>query len=213
MSTVTLKLPHSKLSLFNIYRPPSSSAKSRDISSFSQFLEDFQTLISSISTSPHDFLITGDFNIHVDDLNDSSALQFISLLDLANLTQHVSFPTHRLNHTLDLVITPNDSTLCSVVSHWLVSPSDHFPILYTLNISRPPSPPVFKHLTRAIHSINIERFARDIMSSISSLMLLLIYLIPLIAITLHLRVFWTTMHLSHLKFYALSHLNLGLLPL
>ena len=72
LSTVTLKLPHSKLSLFNIYYPP-SSAKSRDISSFSQFLEDFKTLIPSISTSPHDFLITGDFNIHVDDLNDSSA--------------------------------------------------------------------------------------------------------------------------------------------
>jgi exonuclease III len=109
MSTVTLKLPHSKLSLFNIYRPPSSFAKSRDSASFSQFLDDFQTLISSISTLSHDFLITGDFNIHVDDLTDSSALQFISLLDLANLTQHVSFPTHRLNHTLDLIITSSDT--------------------------------------------------------------------------------------------------------
>ena len=45
MSTVTLKLPHSKLTLFNIYRPPSSPAKSRDVASFSQFLADFQTLI------------------------------------------------------------------------------------------------------------------------------------------------------------------------
>lgn len=64
----TVKLPHSKLSLSNIYRPPSSSAKSRDTASFSKLLDDFQTLISSISTSPHDFLITGDFNKHVDDL-------------------------------------------------------------------------------------------------------------------------------------------------
>jgi exonuclease III len=166
MSIVTLKLPHSKLSLFNIYRPPSSSSvKSRDSTSFSQFLDDFQTLISFISTSPHDFLITGDFNIHVDDLTDSNALQFISLLDLANLTQHVSFPTHRLSHTLDLVITPTDSILCPVVSLCPISPSDHFPILYTLNIARPPSPPVSNHLTRAIHSINIGRFIRDIISS------------------------------------------------
>jgi exonuclease III len=165
MSTITLKLPHSKLSLFNIYRPPSSSAKSRDTTSFSQFLDDFQTLISSISTSPHDFLITGDFNIHVDDLTDSNTLQFISLLDLANLTQHVSFPTHCFNHTLDLVITQTDSTLCSVVSRYPISPSDHFPILYSLNISRPSSSPVSKHLTRAVHSINIEKFSRDIISS------------------------------------------------
>jgi len=49
----------------------------------SQFLEDFQTLISSVSTSPHEFLITGDFNIHVDDLADSNAIQFLSLLDHA----------------------------------------------------------------------------------------------------------------------------------
>ena len=44
MSTVALKLPHYKLSLFNIYRPPSSSAKSRDTASFSQFLDDFKLL-------------------------------------------------------------------------------------------------------------------------------------------------------------------------
>ena len=92
-------------------------------------------------------------------------MQFISLLDLANLTQHVSFPTHRFNHTLDLVITQADSTLCPVISQCPISPSDHFPILYSLNILRPPSSPISKHLTRAIHSINIERFTRDIISS------------------------------------------------
>ena len=86
MSTVTLKLPHSELSLFNIYRPPSAFAKSQNTASFSQFLDDFQTIISSISTSPHDFLITGAFNIHVDDLTDSNTMQFMSLLNLANLT-------------------------------------------------------------------------------------------------------------------------------
>jgi hypothetical protein len=62
MSTVTLRLPHSELTLYKIYRPPSFPAKSRDTASFSQFLADFQTLISSISTTPHD-LITVDFNI------------------------------------------------------------------------------------------------------------------------------------------------------
>jgi len=67
LSSVTIKLPHSKLALNNICRPPQSNTKSRHYVSFSQFLEDFQTLISSVSTSPHEFLITGDFNIHVDD--------------------------------------------------------------------------------------------------------------------------------------------------
>jgi hypothetical protein len=41
MSAVTLELPHSKLTLFNIYRPPSSPAKSRDAASFLSFLKTF----------------------------------------------------------------------------------------------------------------------------------------------------------------------------
>jgi len=34
--------------------------------------------------------IAGDFNIPVDDLIDSNDIQFLSLLDHANLTQHVN---------------------------------------------------------------------------------------------------------------------------
>ena len=34
-----------------------------------------------------------------------------------------------------------------------------------LLLIRPPSSPVSKHLTRAIHSINVERFARAVISS------------------------------------------------
>jgi len=89
LSSVTIKLPHANLALYNIYRPPQSNTKSRNSVSFSQFLEDFQTLISSLSTSPHEFLITGDFNMHVNNLTDSNAIQFLSILDHANLTQHV----------------------------------------------------------------------------------------------------------------------------
>jgi len=110
LSSVTIKLPYSNLALYNIYRLPQSNNKFRHSVSFSQFLEDFQTLIASVSTSPHEFLITGDFNIHVDNLTDSNAIQFISLLDHANSTQHVLIPTHRHSHTLDLVITSANPT-------------------------------------------------------------------------------------------------------
>lgn len=165
MSTVTLKLAQSKLTLFNIYRPPSSTAKSRDTASFSQFLEDFQTLISVASTTPHEFLITGDFNIHVDDPTDSNAIQFLTLLNQAYLTQHVTFPTHRKSHTLDLVITAINSTLSPSFTHSLISPSDHFPVIYSINIIPPPSIPPSKHFTRSIHSINVQRFTCDIISS------------------------------------------------
>jgi len=119
----------------NIYRPPQSTTKSRHSVSFSLFLEYFQTLISSVSTSPHEFLIISDFNIRADDLVDSDAILFLSLLDYANLTQHVLFPTHRHSHTLDLVITSANSTLSPTHSSLPILPTDHFPIIFSLKIT------------------------------------------------------------------------------
>jgi len=138
LSSVTIKLSHSNLALYNIYRPPQSNTKSRHSVSFSLFLEDFQTLISSVSTSHYEFLITGDFNIHVDDLTDSNVIQFLSLLDHANLTQLVLFPTHRHSHTLDLVITSANFTLSPTVTSLPISPTDHFPIICSLKITNSP---------------------------------------------------------------------------
>jgi len=165
LSSVTIKLPRSNLSLYNIYRPPQSNAKSRSTSSFSQFLEEFQTLISILATSPNEFIITGDFNIHVDDPHDFNATQFLSLLDQANLIQHVSFPTHRQSHTLDLIITSASSTLCPTLTCLPVSPTDHFPIICSLNINPSSRGPVIKRLTRSIASINVPDFCHDILTS------------------------------------------------
>jgi len=83
--SITIKLPHSNLALYNIYRQPQSSTKSQHYMAFSQFQKAFKTLISSVSTS-YEFLTTGDFKIHVADRTDSNAIQFLSLLDRANLT-------------------------------------------------------------------------------------------------------------------------------
>jgi len=106
-SSVTLKVPHSKISVFNIYRPPSSSTFSK---LFSVFLDKFNYFLSFAATTPHEFIITGDFNIHLDNHSDHATSQFLSLLSSFNLTQHVNFPTHNQNHILHLVITSYDSS-------------------------------------------------------------------------------------------------------
>ena len=123
ISIVTLKLSKSRLTIFNVYRPPPSSTKAVP---FSQFLIDFQTLVSLTATTSHEFLITGDFNLHVDDNQNSQANQFLSVLDSSNLVQLVTFPTHRNGHTLDLIITAADSSLSPKTSYSRLSPSDHF---------------------------------------------------------------------------------------
>ena len=153
----------SKLTVFNIYRNHyQTNTSTHDPVPFSDFLIDFQTFISTAATTPHEFLITGDFNIHADNHSDLHSQQFLSLLNNANLTQHVNFPTHQAGHTLDLVITTKDSTLSPTITHSLVSPSDHFPIFTSLVISPPSPPPLTKHFFRCIKSINLNNFIRDI---------------------------------------------------
>ena len=161
-SAVTLKLPHSKISVFNIYRPPSSSTFSKP---FSVFLDEFNSFLSFAATTPHEFIITGDFNIHLDNLSDHTTSQFLSLLSSFNLTQHVNFPTHNQNHILDLVITSSDSSLAPSLSVTHCSPSDHFPIFTKLSVDRAPLPPPTFHSFRRYHSIDIDSFLADLQCS------------------------------------------------
>ncbi len=82
------------------------------------------------------------FALIIDNLDNSQVKQFLSALNSTNLTQHVTFPTHRDHHTLDLVITATSSSLSPVIDYSPVSPSDHFPIFCTLTISPLPPPPL-----------------------------------------------------------------------
>jgi len=63
--------------IFNIYRPPSSSTHSKP---FSVFLDEFSSFLFSPATTPHEFIITGDFNIHLDNLADTHLSVSVSSL-------------------------------------------------------------------------------------------------------------------------------------
>jgi len=129
--SINLKLPHSVLSVFNIYRPPLSRRSSKP---FCVILDEFNSFLSTAATTPHEFLITGDFNIHLDTPTDYYTSQFLALLSSFNLTQCVNFPTH--NKNLDLLITSSDSSLSPSFSMTYCTPSDHFAIFNTLSVGR-----------------------------------------------------------------------------
>jgi len=67
---------------------------------FFLFLSELNTFISLAATTLHEFII-----LHLDHPDDSQVKQFLAALDSTNLTQHVSFSTHRDHHILDLVVT------------------------------------------------------------------------------------------------------------
>ena len=64
-----------------------------------------------------------------------------------------------------VVITSADSSLAPSLSSSLCSPSDHFPIFTKLSISSTPLPPPTQHTFRRLHSINIDDFLSDVLSS------------------------------------------------
>ena len=109
-------------------------------------------------------LITGDFNIHLDDPQDYNARKFLELLEGLGLEQHVDNPTHRDRHTLDLTITRMSECLVShapVVDQFI---SDHAAVLCWLTPPRP-ALSVKTSSYRKIKSINMEQLKRDFQST------------------------------------------------
>src|SRR6218665_1888013 len=130
-SSITLRLASDILTVYNIYRPPDSSAYS---SKQSVFIDEFGSLLSLAATIPNEFVLVGDFNIHVDTPSDTFSSNFLNLLSSVNLVQHVNFPTHIKNHTLDLCITPAESLLSPKVSRSALNITDHYLIIADLEI-------------------------------------------------------------------------------
>jgi len=160
-SSVTLKLLYliqeNRYSIYIVLLrlPPSPNL-------FFVFLDQFNSFLSFAATTSHEFIITGDFNIHLDNQSDHATSQFFSLLSSFNLTQHVNFPTRNQNHILDLVITSSDSLLAPSLSTTHCSPSDHFPIFTKLSVDRTPLPPPTFHSFRRLYSIDINSFLSDL---------------------------------------------------
>jgi len=92
-SSITLQIPRSKISVYNIYRPPSSSPLSKPNS---VFLQDFHSFLSVAATTPHEFIITGDFSIHLDNPADHFTSQFLSLLASTLLNMLTFQPTRNI---------------------------------------------------------------------------------------------------------------------
>ena len=128
------------------------------------FFNEFPILLERLVVASGHLLLTGDFNYHVDDCTDSLASRFLDLLDAHNLIQHVSGPTHKDNHTLDLMIT---RACDDIIESWsTLNPhlSDHSAIQSKLSLVRP-CPPKVKKQYRKIRGVDPIEFRNDVMAS------------------------------------------------
>ena len=117
-----------------ISRPPLSSNR---VCTTDLFMVEFGSLLEQYVTDSSSLLITGDFNLHIDNNLDKSSQDFLALIDSFNLKQHVCSPTHRAGHSLDLLITRDDDQLVTSVSIHDAAFSDHFVVKGVLSMEKP----------------------------------------------------------------------------
>ena len=118
---------------------------------------------------PEEVVITGDLNFHIDDPRDTDAQKFLQILSEHGLLQHVSGPTHVHGHTLDVLITRENSSLLlglpSIRDPCICNPSsDHFAVFTPLNAAKLPK----KRETvsfRKHKDIDVSEFKSDIQNS------------------------------------------------
>ncbi|KAK0152032.1 hypothetical protein N1851_006603 [Merluccius polli] len=80
--------------IVSVYCPPKAS---------STFITELSSILADLCAITSNIILTGDFNIHVDNPNYIFSIDFISTLDSFDLTQYVTFPTHNKGHILDLI--------------------------------------------------------------------------------------------------------------
>ena len=141
------------------YRPPYSPAHPVTTTTFfTNFADYLETLI--LSSEP--LVITGDFNVHVDDSTNPDATKLLDLLDSLGLCQHVTQSTHELGHTIiDLIITRRSD---STIHGWPTTDhlfSDHLTVLTTLRTTKPAITSK-ERIYRKIKSIDLDTFRNDL---------------------------------------------------
>src|SRR3981189_1601712 len=138
-----------------IYRPPGP---------LGNFLSNLSDFLSTLVAKYNDFVLAGDFNIHVDIASDESSKKLIELLkNFGGLRQHVKLPTHNGGHILDLVISRVDTELVRAVSV-VDGISNHHGILVDFTVTTHKRS-VVKKTFHKFKKLDMVKFHQDILSS------------------------------------------------
>ena len=147
-----LSLQGKPLHLTIIYRLPASN-----INTFASERMDFIEAHINNKGIP---IITGDLNIHMNNPDGADTITFLDILDCLDFTNWIQFPTHKSQNTIDLVISPRQSSIITSVSQGCLF-SDHYLVIFQIQYT--PTKPVTKMIKfKKLNSINPQAFGRDI---------------------------------------------------
>ncbi len=147
-----------------VYRPPRSESRKYPVT---DFYDDMEKLVSHYKTIKDEVIFCGDYNVHVNKPNESETRRFNSILETADLKQHVHDKTHINGNTLDLVFSEQSSstiTSCTVSDFM----SDHAVIMFDLNMAKPPK--TMKKISfRKNKDVDIKKLELDIEKSLNDI--------------------------------------------
>ena len=168
------------ITFVNVYRPEYSSKNRFTINKFMSEFSSFMKDITEESSSP--CFVLGDFNIHVELIQNSScaneilsvsrntkrshADKFLKLLEEVNFGQFVDTPTHELQGTLDLLITQtlNKDMVKGLYIGYKneICESDHFLVSFSLDESPALQDGFIDISKRDFKNFDRELFCRDL---------------------------------------------------
>ena len=131
------------------------------------FLDDFAEFLEEVLVSYGKIVYMGDFNLHVDNMENPDAQVFLDMSTAFGLENHVAFPTHKSGHILDLVIMESVSPLSVRHTEPGSFLSDHMCVVSTLSIDKPPIESKectyrkIKDLNRSELSLALQKRLRD----------------------------------------------------
>jgi len=137
-----------------------------------EFIIDFAAFLTHLSTLSPNIILLGDFNIHMDNVDNTLTKDFTSCLDSFGLHQYINFPTHTKGHILDLICCSGVTPINCKADPFPFS--DHMLLSFSINLSlsksKLPRTITFRNIKdititfRNIKDINLDNLSTGITS-------------------------------------------------
>ncbi len=165
----TINIDKHTVCICAVYRPPPTTQNGLTTSAF---LSEWSQFMSELTVDSAELIILGDVNIHMDDTSNYNTCKFTESLQTTGLKQHINEPTHYKGHTIDVLISRDDSQLLDDITVTDIGLADnngkvindHYAITFTiLQLINEPKTEEVSY--RKLRSIDTDNFRRDISMS------------------------------------------------
>ena len=129
----------------------------------SAFFEELSTVLETLVVHGCPVVVGGDFNVHVEDPSDVTAVRLLDLFQTMDMQQHVTLPTHQAGGTLDLVVTFSDFDVGDLNVDPPGAVSDHSLITCSLPVRRT-HPPTLSRRVRSWRSVDRDALRQAILN-------------------------------------------------